>query len=189
MSKELQMRKVLWFIPILVIFVAFGASTAKADNILYSVTLTTSCAIDACPQMESHPDTQFAMFPDGWGDVSTRIEFDIAGNEYAMSVWGGAGPGKTYGWTYWGTQDGGTILEVTNLFNGFYSYSNGHAPTTDSISEGGIIFTPVYTPVPEISSAVPEPGSLPLALCGLGGLGLLGLMSVRKRFSLIDNSR
>ena len=38
MSKELQMRKVLWSIPILVIF----APTAKADNILYSVTITTT---------------------------------------------------------------------------------------------------------------------------------------------------
>jgi hypothetical protein len=101
MSKELQMRKALRFIPILVIFVAFGASTAHADN----------------------------------------------------------------------TEES------------YYIPPPPNADLVDNAVEAGAV---IFAPVPEISSAVPEPGSLYLTMLGMA---LLGLMSVRKRISLIDNSR
>jgi len=189
MSKQLQMRKALRFIPILLIFVAFGASTAHADNILYSVTITTFCGPDVCYPMEL--ETPYAVFPTGWGE-STPLIFDIAGGEYIMSAPGGASPDNVYSWTLWSVyHDRGSALELANVFHNILSFSREsyyippppNADLVDNAVEGGAV---IFTPVPEISSAVPEPSSLYLALLGMG---LLGLMSVRKRISLIDNSR
>lgn len=149
------MRKTLWLIPVLLLFVAIGAPNAHADLFHPTFTCTGTCSV-------APPTAPNVSFPSPTSITETWFVIGVFTAPISLTLPATDSPADIYQWQ--NTNDilatpPFITLKITDLNNGVVTsvtetFNVSFARFTDS---GNLTFTPV-----------PEPGTVSLMLLGIG---------------------
>jgi len=157
------MRKALWFIPVLFLFVAIVAPCARADSVTFTCVPTYVLCTDAAP---TAPDVTFPspMLDITWDSPSSNISMPALPSGWLDT--------NSYSWI------------ESNMYFIIYDLSLPGIPEVGSSSQ----FITSDTPVPDqggtlvftpATASTPEPGTVTLMLLGIGLV-----LVMRKRIGL-----
>jgi hypothetical protein len=151
------MRKSLWSIPVLLLFIAVAAPNAHA-NTLYAATFTCQAP---CGSLPTAPNV---LFP---APATIDVTYDLTPFSITLAL--GDKPTDTYDWMAYESSGVPVDFEIVDTTTG------------DMESMGVMSKSPVQSDEGTLTFTTPEPSSVGLMLIGIG---LLGLMLMRKRIPL-----
>ena len=176
------MRKSLWIIPVLLLFVALGSTSARADTIISSggnvteIDGVTIAGITYNVTFGTIDDMTFATNAANALAAETAILVDLNSGTYTMAG-GGCRAGVDAGTATLAAQAGvpacgGLPWDTYAFFTA--AYTSGVTPGFQVWAEFAV------APVP-----TPEPGVLMLTLTGVGLLGLMVVLRKRRANPLV----
>jgi len=184
-----KMRKSLWMTPLVLLFTACGSTLAHADTIVSSggnVTAIDGITIDGNTYNATFGTTDSATFASSLTDATLAAE-DVANDLSTPNLYLTAG-----GFTYLGVDGGGNSPSICQELSG-----TCNAGSADPWGSVGANTTAIYATLAGKTQglykygwvdfsvqtqATPEPGTLTLALTGVGLLG--SMVVLRKRVAL-----
>jgi hypothetical protein len=153
------MRKSLWTIPILLLFVAIGAPAAHAGSTKYNATFACVPACSLLPVVTNNP----VSFPSPY---DLGVNWDGAAFFFVLNS--GDAPGNLWAWTALSSDDT-AVFQLFDLSTDDAYLQNATVSSSFNSLNGNLTFKPVV-------NSTPEPSSLLLF-----GTSLLGLVPFRRK--------